>query len=96
MVPQFLKGEEETLVRVTPFPIKGVRFPHEGAPFPAWVHRFLTEGASIPKRVARFPAGGGRFLTDGASIPKRVVGFGLRLRAHRHASAFQSAERTSA
>ena len=53
MVPQFLKGEEETLVRVTPFPIKGVRFPHEGAPFPAWVHRFLTEGASIPKRVGR-------------------------------------------
>jgi len=35
MVPQFLDEEDETLVRVAPFLVKGGRFPLEGAPFPA-------------------------------------------------------------
>ena len=73
LVPQLLNEEEETLGRVGPLLVKGGRFPHEGAPFPAWVDRFLTKGESIPKRVAPFPAWGAEFPTVGAPIPKRVV-----------------------
>jgi len=75
LVALVLNGEEENLVRVGPLPLKGRRFPHEGAPFPAWVERFLTEGASIPKQVGRFPARGGEFPTEGASTPKQVGRF---------------------
>jgi hypothetical protein len=35
MVLHFLNEEEENLVGVGPFPLKGGRFPHEGASFPA-------------------------------------------------------------